>query len=269
MSSRKTAIVVVLIFIAFALVFSWLGKDNNSLSVQTESDATPIVSIDPLTPAQAKILANLEKKLPILITIKQISPETFQSIELAIHTYDPSNEKLTRQMYDQITGSSMKLVLERMPYASDDAVINFTLKMNEYLSNLLESDPSGKSCFYSLFPDLRDSTDMTLPEKNSENLVERLDATNELLISSESGIQQSILPIEEQTAILKDIQQKVIKEYGNSVLLLGDLDKAKLQPALTCQTMIYFYGQALEIPDNQQKAAFLRTLFSSSNNTNT
>ncbi len=66
----------------------------------------------------SEALAQVEKELPIIATVKKISPETYQSFEHLITQYDPANEDLRRQLFDQVVGNVMKLVLERMEYAS-------------------------------------------------------------------------------------------------------------------------------------------------------
>lgn len=261
-SSRKTALIVVVIFIAFALGFYWLGKDDNTLSIQPDAGVQSSSLTAPLSAEQIDVLSSLEEQMPVIATIKKISPEAYQSIERLVRDYDPSNEQLKRQIFDHIIGNVMRLVLERIPYASDASVIDFTSKVKDYLNVLLETDPSGQTCFYSLFPYLRDSAEIIPPQKSHAVLLKQLTATNELLISGESGVKQPMLSSAEQTAILADLQAKLAKQYGDETALLGNLDKAKLQPALTCRISISFYDHILAIPDNKQKAAFLRTLFS-------
>ncbi|QIC15238.1 topoisomerase IV [Providencia vermicola] len=264
-SSRKTALIVVIIFIAFALGFYWLGKDNNTLSTQTDAEAQTTSLEAPLSAVQVEALAKLEKQMPVIGTIKKLSPEAYSSFEQIVRDYEPSNELLTRHIFDQIVGSVMQLVIERIPYASDKSVINFTSKVNDYLNVLLETDPSGKTCFYSLFPYLRDSAAIIPPAKSHAVLFKQLEATNDLLLSTESGIKQPMVLREEQAAILDGIQKKLVAKYGDQTLLLENLDKAKQQPAVTCRITMSFYDQILAIPDNQKKAAFLRALFSAAN----
>ncbi|MEX6226556.1 hypothetical protein AB6F55_18085 [Providencia hangzhouensis] len=84
-NSRKTALIVCIIFIAFALG-SWLSKDNDVLSTQNNSAI------------HSEALAQVEKELPIIATVKKISPETYQSFEHLITQYDPTNEDLRRQL---------------------------------------------------------------------------------------------------------------------------------------------------------------------------
>lgn len=189
-SSRKTALIVSIIFIAFAVGFYWLSKDNN------------VLSTDNNTAIHSEALAQAEKELPIIATVKKISPETYQSFEHLITQYYPENEDIRRQLFDQIVGSVMKLVVERMEYVSDDAVINFTAKVNDYLKVLLEEDPTGKTCFYSLFPHLRETAEIIPPKKSQAVLLKQIQATNELLISSEAGKTQALMPPTEYAEIL-------------------------------------------------------------------
>nr|ELR5042208.1 topoisomerase IV [Providencia stuartii]ELR5083308.1 topoisomerase IV [Providencia stuartii] len=264
-NSRKTALVVVVIFIAFAIGFYWLGKDDNTLSTQTNAEVQEDVLTAPLSVSQVEALSKLEEQMPVIETIKKMSPVAYQSLEQIVREYDPSNELLTRQMFDQVVASVMKLVIERMPYATDDSVINFTHKVNDYLKVLLEADPTGQTCFYSLFPYLRDSAAVIPPQKSHAMLLKQLAATNDLLISSESNIKQPTLTTEEQMAILTSLQEKLAAQYGKETQLLANLEQAKQKPALTCRISISFYDHILAMPDNKQKAAFLRTLFSSAN----
>lgn len=264
-NSRKTALIVVVIFIAFALGFYWLGKDNNTLSTQAEAEVQSSSLEAPLSVAQIEALSDIEKDMPVIKTIKKISPDVYQAIENIVRDYDPSNELLSRHMFDQIVGSVMKLVTERIPYASDESIINFTSKVNDYLNVLLEADPSGKTCFYSLFPYLRDSAAIMPPQKSHSVLLKQLEATNELLISSEAGVKQPTLSNEEKNTILTNIQAKLTAKYGKKTSLLGDLEKAKQQPAVTCRITMSFYDHILAMPDSQKKAAFLRSLFAGTN----
>ncbi len=128
-SSRKIAVVVSIIFIIFALGFYWLSKDNNVLSTESNSEI------------HSEAIAQVEKELPILVTIKKLSPVTYQSFEPLMSQYDPANEDLRRQLLDQVVSQSMNLVVERMPYASDETVINFVAKVNDNIKSLLEQDP--------------------------------------------------------------------------------------------------------------------------------
>ena len=260
-SSRKAAFIVVIIFIAFALVFYWLGKDDNTLSVQTDSETQLIVSPELLGSSQIELLLNLEKDLPILATIKKLSPETYQSIDKIITENDPTNEQLARRLFDEVMGNTMKLVLERIPYASDESVVNYTVNMKNYLSILLETDPSGKTCFYSLYPHLRDPASIVPSQKMQTELIKQLNAINHLLVSSEDNMSQPMLSFGQQDAILERINGELTNSYGDKMLILDDVHKARHQKALTCRIMINFYDLALGISDNQQKAAFLRTLF--------
>ncbi|SUC28027.1 Uncharacterised protein [Providencia rustigianii] len=61
--------------------------------------------------------------------------------------YDPANEELRRQLLDLIISQSMKLVVERMPYASDETVVNFTAKVNDNLKALVSRRSNRKSLF--------------------------------------------------------------------------------------------------------------------------
>ncbi|MGG4663861.1 topoisomerase IV [Providencia vermicola] len=253
-SSRKTALIVSIIFIAFAVGFYWLSKDNN------------VLSTDNNTAIHSEALAQAEKELPIIATVKKISPETYQSFEHLITQYDPENEDIRRQLFDQVVGSVMKLVLERMEYASDDAVINFTSKVNDYLKVLLEEDPTGKTCFYSLFPHLRETAEIIPPKKSQAVLLKQIQATNELLISSEAGKTQALMSPTEYTQTLGQLAAGLSAKYGADAAILGNLEAGKKSPALACQISISFYDEILAIPDNGKKAALLRSLFSSVNN---
>lgn len=253
-SSRKTAIIVSIIFIAFALGFYWLSKDNNVLSTENNSAV------------HSEALVQVEKELPIIATVKKISPETYQNFEHLITQYDPNNEDLRRQLFDQVVGNVMKLVLERIEYASDDSVINFTSKANDYLKVLLEEDPTGKTCFYSIFPQLRETAEFILPKKNQAVLLKQIQVTNELLISSESGIKQTLMSPTEYTEMLTKLAGELSIKYGEDAAILSDLNAWKKTPALACRVSINFYDEILSLPDNAQKAALLRSLFSSTNN---
>ncbi|MEX6031930.1 hypothetical protein [Providencia hangzhouensis] len=103
----------------------------------------------------SEALAQVEKELPIIATVKKISPETYQSFEHLITQYDPANEDLRRQLFDQVVGNVMKLVLERMEYASDDSVINFTSRVNDYLKILFRRRPNRKNVFLSIVSALK------------------------------------------------------------------------------------------------------------------
>ncbi|WP_369310386.1 topoisomerase IV [Providencia rettgeri] len=253
-SSRKTALIVSIIFIAFAVGFYWLSKDNN------------VLSTDNNTAIHSEALAQAEKELPIIATVKKISPETYQSFEHLITQYYPENEDIRRQLFDQIVGSVMKLVVERMEYVSDDAVINFTAKVNDYLKVLLEEDPTGKTCFYSLFPHLRETAEIIPPKKSQAVLLKQIQATNELLISSEAGKTQALMPPTEYAEILGQLASGLSTKYGADAAILGNLKAGQKSPALACQVSISFYDEILAIPDNGKKAALLRSLFSSVNN---
>lgn len=253
-NSRKTALIVSIIFIAFAFGFYWLSKDNNVLSTENNSAI------------HSKALAQVEKELPIIATVKKISPETYQSFEHLITQYDPDNEDLRRQLFDQVVGNVMKLVLERMEYASDDSVINFTSRVNDYLKILLEEDPSGQTCFYSLFPHLRETAEIIPPEKSQAVLLKQIQATNELLISSEAGVKQALMSPQEYAEELTQLASGLSAKYGEDAAILGNLDAGKKSPALACRISISFYDEILSIPDNTKKATLLRSLFSSVNN---
>lgn len=253
-NSRKTALIVSIIFIAFAFGFYWLSKDNNVLS--TENNST----------IHSEALAQVEKELPIIATVKKISPETYQSFEHLITQYDPTNEDLRRQLFDQVVGNVMKLVLERMEYASDDSVINFTSRVNDYLKILLEEDPTGKTCFYSLFPHLRETAEIIPPQKSQAVLLKQIQATNELLISSEAGVKQALMSPTEYSEELTQLASGLSAKYGEDTAILGNLEAGKKSPALACRISISFYDEILSIPDNPKKAALLRSLFSSVNN---
>lgn len=253
-SSRKTALIVIIIFIAFAFGFYWISKDNNVLSTENN------IAI------HSKALVQVEKELPIIATVKKISPETYQGFEHLITQYDPDNEDLRRQLFDQVVGSVMKLVLERMPYASDESVINFTSKVNDYLKVLLEEDPSGKTCFYSLFPHMRETAEIIPPQKSQAVLLKQIQATNELLISSEAGVKQILMPKAEYSNTLATLRTGLTEKYGNKVSILGNLKAGQKSPDMACNISISFYDEILAMPDNDKKASLLRTLFSSVNN---
>ncbi|WP_265498136.1 topoisomerase IV [Providencia rustigianii] len=253
-SPRKTALVISIIFIGFALGFYWLSKDNNVLSTESNSAI------------HSEAIAQVEKELPILVTIKKISPVTYQNFESLMSQYDPANEELRRQLLDLIISQSMKLVVERMPYASDETVVNFTAKVNDNLKALLAEDPTGKVCFNALFPQLRDSADIIPPQKSQNVLLKQISAINALLISGEAGVKQPVLSKAEYQQILSDLRTHLVTKYGNDVSILTNLEAGKKSPATVCQISISLYDEALGIPDNAKKAALLRTWFSSANN---
>ncbi|MEX6226555.1 hypothetical protein AB6F55_18080 [Providencia hangzhouensis] len=92
----------------------------------------------------------------------------------------------------------MKLVLERMEYASDDSVINFTSRVNDYLKILLEEDPTGQTCFI-LFSTIKRDGGNYPTQKSQVVLLKQIQATNELLISSEAGTKQALMSPAEYT----------------------------------------------------------------------
>lgn len=249
-SSRKIAVVVSIIFIIFALGFYWLSKDNNVLSTESNSEI------------HSEAIAQVEKELPILVTIKKLSPVTYQSFEPLMSQYDPANEDLRRQLLDQVVSQSMKLVVERMPYASDETVINFVAKVNDNIKSLLEQDPSGKMCYDALFPQLRDPADVIPPQKSQDVLLKQVSAIDALLISSEASEKRASLSEEEYQALMDSLRIKLTEKYGNDVTMLIDVKAGKKSPATVCQISISLYDSALNIPDNQKKAALLRSWFS-------
>lgn len=249
-SSRKTALVVSIIFIIFALGFYWLSKDNNVLSTESNSEI------------HSEAIAQVEKELPILVTIKKLSPMTYQNFEHLMSQYDPANEDLRRQLLDQVVSQSMKLVVERMPYASDETVINFTAKVNDNIKSLLEQDPSGKMCYDALFPQLRDSADIIPPQKSQDVLLKQVSAINALLISSEAGKEHAPLSPEKYQQMMGALRAELTAKYGNDVSMLVDVNAGKKSPATVCQISISLYDSALSIPDTQTKAVLLRSWFS-------
>lgn len=67
---------------------------------------------------------------------------------------------------------------------------------------------------------------------------------------------------EELTQLASGLSAK----YGEDTAILGNLEAGKKSPALACRISISFYNEILSMPDNQKKAALLRSLFSSVNN---
>ena len=138
--------------------------------------------------------------------------------------------------------------------------------MNDYLKILLEEDPTGQTCFYSLFPHLRETAEIIPPQKSQVVLLKQIQATNELLISSEAGTKQALMSPAEYTEMLTKLASELSTKYGADTAILGNLQAGKKSPALACRISISFYDEILAIPDNKQKAALLRSLFSSVNN---
>lgn len=249
-SSRKIAVVVSIIFIIVALGFYWLSKDNNVLSTESNSEI------------HSEAIAQVEKELPILVTIKELSPVTYQSFEPLMSQYDPANEDLRRQLLDQVVSQSMKLVVERMPYASDETVINFAAKVNDNIKSLLEQDPSGKMCYDALFPQLRDPSNVIPPQKSQDVLLKQVGAINALLISSEAGKKYMPLSQDEYQQIMETLRIELMGKYGNDVTMLINIDEGKKNPAKVCEITISLYDSTLNIADTQKKAGLLRYWFS-------
>ncbi len=239
-SPRKSALYVIIMLVIFAIGLYFLA---NNKSPQGH-------------------MSDLEQQLPIISTIKKISPETYQNLEQLMAQYTSVGESERRQLFDKVVGSVMKVVGERMPYASDKAVIHFANSVNNYLAALLKEDPSGRSCFNNLFPHLRDSTLIVSPQESQDILIKQLDAIDKLLISSEDSQMQYELSEFEVTELLKKVHSQLQQQYGDKIELLNDLNSAKNQAADICNMTMSFYQDILAIPDQQEKASLLRQLFS-------
>lgn len=239
-NSRKTALYVILMFVIVALGFYFLAQNRTSQGDMLE----------------------LEQQLPIISTIKRVSPETYQNLEQLMAQYANVDESARRQLFDKVVGSVMKVVSERMPYASDKAVIHFADSVNNYLVALLKEDPSGRSCFNNLFPHLRDTTTIVPLKESQDILIKQLDAIDKLLISSENAPIQHELSEIKMSALLMEVHNQLNLQYGDKVELLNDISSARDQPIDVCNITISFYQDILAIPDQQEKASLLRQLFS-------
>ncbi|MEX6031929.1 hypothetical protein [Providencia hangzhouensis] len=65
--------------------------------------------------------------------------------------------------------------------------------------------------------------------------MKQIQATNELLISSEAGVKQALMSPKEYSEELTQLASGLSAKYGEDTAILGNLEAGKKSPALACR----------------------------------
>jgi len=194
-------------------------------------------------------------EIPVYRTIQRYDPETYTKIVEAMRTSIKRGD--SRSKFITLTRIQIsKLMVRYLPYASDDAIIEFTKAIIAEMNHL--GIKSGNLCYAYLFP--QESNPIDISRYLSKELQQaRLISLDKVIETGATNPQ--ILPPEDQ--VLPDLDKvidELFKKYGNDVSLLEHLESPHIDKAKVCTLSSALYEETLKLP-RKEGVNLLRYLY--------
>jgi hypothetical protein len=192
-------------------------------------------------------------QIPLYAALKQSDAGAYQAVLKSVQEGVERGKSLA-----EIRSVTMpvieKVSVEKLPFSSDEAIIEFTNVAIEELKTLQKNDPV--LCYNFAFS-RGDAYDY--PRLFSTQLNERESAATAGVIANYSG-DTKVPTAQEFQADFEDLGSSWAKLYGGDIKLLGAPVSSPADQAKACQLTISLYQLAVSLPQDKA-AAVLRYLY--------
>lgn len=231
------------------------------------SETKPPVLREALSSSAEKTPVTIEKKMIaesflFLESLRKISPEKYKEIKREMGDYDSMTYEQKLAWVNKITELTAVLLIDRVPYASDEALNAFAVAVKEQADGYLIKDPSGKLCFNNFFPGLNKFPQDKLAVSYNEADIRMLKTVNLILTSSTENRNSHSVSEHDAWQVLGSVSQKLSEKYGDQVNLLSNPEEGAKKPAMTCRIVGDFYELFTQVPDKAASAEALRQILS-------
>ncbi|MBW5405725.1 hypothetical protein ACISK3_11385 [Morganella morganii] len=255
MNKKLSLLLVLIVAVVFAGVGYYMGTQDNVFSVTA-------VSKDGITTPKSLEAEMMSESMQFIEVVGKISPEKYKDIKKKIGNYDTMTREQKAAWMNEIAGLTAVLLIDRIPYASDDSLNAFAAAVKEQAEGYLVKDPSGQQCFNNFFPALN-----KFPQNKSQFIyneadIRMLKTVNLILTSSLEDRNTSEVPEQEAYQVLGNIYQKLTAKYGDKVELLTNLNEGAKDPVTTCLIVGDFYEYFTQEPNKAATAEALRLILS-------
>lgn len=255
MNKKLSLLLVLIVAVVFAGAGYYMGAQDNDISVTA-------VSKDGIKTQKSLEAEMMSESLRFIEVVGRISPEKYKDMKNKIGNYDAMTREQKAAWMNDIAGMTAVLLIDRIPYASDDALNAFAAAVKDQAEGYLVKDPSGQQCFNNFFPALN-----KFPQNKSEFTyndadIRMLKTVNLILTSSLEDRNTGNVPEKEAYQVLGNIYQKLTDKYGDKVELLTDLNEGAKDPVTTCLIVGDFYDLFTKEPNKAATAEALRLILS-------
>lgn len=255
MNKKLSLLLVLIVAVVFAGAGYYMGTRDNDFSVTA-------VSKDGMTTQKSLEAEMMSESMQFVEVVGKISPEKYKSLKNNIRNFDTMTRGQKVAWMNDITGMTAVLLIDRIPYASDDALNTFSAAVKEQAEGYLVKDPSGQQCFNNFFPALNKFPQNKAEFTYNEADIRMLKTVNLILTSSLEDRNTGNVPAQEAYKVLGDVYQKLSEKYGDKVMLLSDLNKGAEDPVTTCLIVGDFYDLFTKEPNKAATAEALRLILS-------
>ncbi|RUT65105.1 hypothetical protein CKG00_00825 [Morganella morganii] len=255
MNKKLSLLLVLIIAVVFAGAGYYMGTRDNVFSVTA-------VSEDGMTTQKSLETEMMSESMQFIEVVGKISPEKYKDIKQKLGNYDTMTREQKLAWMNEIAGLTAVLLVDRISYASDDALNAFAAAVKEQAEGYLVKDPSGQQCFNNFFPGLNKFPQNKSQFTYNEADIRMLKTVNLILISSLEDRNTSEVPAKEAYQVLGNIYQKLTDKYGDKVELLTNLNEGAKDPVTTCHLVGDFYDYFMQEPNKVASAEALRLILS-------
>lgn len=255
MNKKLSLLLVLIVAVVFAGAGYYMGSRDNDFSVTA-------VSQDRMTTPKSLEAEMMSESMQFIEVVGKISPEKYKDLKSQIGNYSTMTREQKVAWMNDITGMTAVLLIDRIPYASDDALNAFAAAVKDQAEGYLVKDPSGQQCFNNFFPALNKFPQNKAQFTYNEADIRMLKTVNLILTSSLEDRNTGNVPAQEAYKVLGDIYAKLSEKYGDKVMLLSDLNKGAEDPVTTCLIVGDFYDLFTKEPNKAAAAEALRLILS-------
>lgn len=254
-NKKLSLLLVLIVAVVFAGAGYYMGTRDDVVSVTA-------VSEDGMN-TQASLEAEMmSESMRFIEVVGKISPEKYKDIKQKMGNYGTMTSGEKVEWMNDIAGLTAVLLVDRIPYASDDALNAFAAAVKEQAEGYLVKDPSGQQCFNNFFPGLK-----KFPQNKSQFIyneadIRMLKTVNLILTSSLENRNTGDVPADEAYQVLGNIYQKLTEKYGDKTELLTNLNEGAKDPVTTCHLVGDFYDYFMQEPNKAASAEALRLILS-------
>lgn len=255
MNKKLSLLLVLIVAVVFAGAGYYMGTQDNVLSVTA-------VSKDGVTTPKSLEAGMMSESMRFIEVVGKISPEKYKDIKKKIGNYDTMTREQKVAWMNEIAGLTAVLLIDRIPYASDDSLNAFAAAVKEQAEGYLVKDPSGQQCFNNFFPALNKFPQNKSQFTYNEADIRMLKTVNLILTSSLEDRNTSEVSEQAAYQVLGNIYQKLTEKYGDKVELLTNLNEGAKDPVTTCLIVGDFYEYFTQEPNKAATAEALRLILS-------
>jgi hypothetical protein len=196
-------------------------------------------------------------QIPAYREVRKGDPQAYERIRAIVR--DGIREAQRSEIVaGRIRAVLSELVVKYIPYASDDAVVDFARVMVREIEELTRVDPNF--CYRFLFPEQYGPLDASkhIDPKTLQNDLAAL----AILIRTATHNPQPGPDVSRSEALLKTVYIRVNEEYGDDVRLLDNPHGQSVDKEKVCTIIAGLYKHVLNMP-KKQSGMVLRYMFAS------